>query len=302
MTGSRQVKDAQDFAALVENWCRLDGGLRECLGLVDRVSALGGLSNIVLEVEASRGRFVLRLPRPDAPQLVDRHVELCNILSAASAGLAVAPVHYDAANGLLLFPYLSSSDGPPDTEKLGQLLRRLHDTQVLFQNERRLGMWLDGLFEQARLSPSVQDDILQAETLYSELLSFQFWQDSPVVSSHWDVTAANCLSTDAGLLLIDWEFSARGPRAWDLAYAMLEIGFDADEEEKLLAGYGLDGEDLILIRTEVAEMKVACDLVSALWALGQDASGSGATDFRLFARTRIARAQRQLAALILPKM
>lgn len=291
------MDNARDFAELVENWCHRDERLRGIIGDVSGVAPLGGLSNVVLDVEASNGRFVLRLPRAKAPQLVDRHAELRNIMSAARAELAVAPVYSEPDSGLLLFPFLRSSAGCPDPEELGRLLHRLHAAPDLFENKRALGSWMEDLFGRAGQVSSFHREVAKAEALYRRLLSFQVWQASPIVPSHWDVTAANCLNAENGLVLIDWEYSARGPRAWDLAYAVLEVGYDEAGEEALLAGYGQDSSGLSLFRAEVREMKVACDLVSALWALGQGACGSSAADFRSFASTRLERAERQLNLL-----
>ena len=302
VTGVMSMIAAGEHSDLVEHWCQRDASLKDCLGAIDQVAVLGGLSNIVLDVQSSKGRFVLRLPRPGAPQLVDRQAELFNILAAAQAGLAVAPLHSDPENGLLLFPFLHSSGEAPEPRKLGWLLRQLHDAQGLFENKRELGDWLDNVIGRARLASSSHDEISRAEGIYRALRNLTCWQNSPVAPSHWDVTEANCLDTETGLVLIDWEFSALGPRAWDLAYAMLEIGIEGGEEEKFFAGYEQGRqEEQSSLRSEVREMKVACDLVSALWALGQDVGGSSVADFRAFALTRLERAERQLKGLISQK-
>lgn len=62
----------------------------------------------------------------------------------------------------------------------------------------------------------------------------------PAVPSHGDLAAGNVLVSDRGeIRLIDWEYAAMAPRAWDIGYLAVEAGLDPREDAAALAmAYG----------------------------------------------------------------
>jgi thiamine kinase-like enzyme len=77
---------------------------------------------------------------------------------------------------------------------------------------------------------------------------------------------------------------------WDLAYLSLEADFDAAMDERLLSAYlgrAPSGDET----RRMAVFKPVCDLLAALWALTQQASGNRAADFGSYAIARLNRAR-----------
>ncbi|WP_162009336.1 choline kinase family protein [Labrenzia sp. CE80] len=246
---------------------------------------LPGLTNRVYRIECANGDFVLRLPRVETAMLIDRHAERANLLAAAERGVALAPLLCDVATGVLLSPALDELPDLVSPAALGGLVGRLHGQVEGFEGALDLKMLLQ--------VPSHLDDSLQNRfaPLERALAEHPVKTDAPLVASHCDLSPGNILMTASGPTLIDFEYSGMAPPAWDLAYAVLEHGYDQSSESGFLEAYAAaDGN---LPEPEALKgMKMHCDAVSSLWALGQAASGNDAEDFLDFAERRIARALR----------
>lgn len=289
---------------MLEEWSELPASVAQAIascfelsqwvGEVEHCNSLNSLSNSVFELVSSKGKYVLRLPSSYAQTLVDRHAELNNLTAAASDGLTVQPLYFEPATGVMLSPFVEVSRQTPEPKQLGAVLARLHSLQSGFENNRDLAGWVYRLLEAEKLSRLQRNRVAAA---FESLNGAEHWRESRIVPCHWDVTADNCLVTENGVLLIDWEYSAKGPRAWDLAYASLELGYSAEQEADFIAAYAVGSEQQIKISDEVAEMKVACDLVSALWAFGLQADLALNQDLKEFGQTRLERAERHLDAL-----
>jgi aminoglycoside phosphotransferase (APT) family kinase protein len=265
------------------------------LGPVRSAVRLAGLSNPVFRLETASGQYALRLPRAETASLVDRAAEAHNLQLAATLGVAVVPVFHHPATGMLLTPWAGTS-GTPCPEALGLLLARLHAAPFRFR----------GTIEPDDLIAAQEAMLSGASAHYelflplSERLAAVGAADpvaTAMVPSHGDPGPGNCLVAPEGLRLIDWEFAAMAPSAWDLAYAVLENGWDTPEEQAFLSAYSDDGRDLDGLCRQVGIMKPRCDAISALWALGQAALENDATDFLKFAEQRVARGLASLERL-----
>lgn len=290
------LEELSEIPAIVYQALASCSELGQQAGEVKRCNRLNSLSNSVFELVSSSGKYVLRLPGPYAQTLVDRHAELTNLTVAASAGLTVQPLYFEVETGVMLSPFVEVSRQTPEPKQLGAVLARLHALQSGFENNRDLAGWLNRLLKAEEVSQLYQKRVGAA---FDRLGRAKSWQKSQIVPSHWDVTADNCLVSEGGVLLIDWEYSARGPRAWDLAYASLELEYSAEQQAEFIAAYAVGSEQRSEIADEVAEMKVACDLVSALWAFGQQTDPAPPQDFKEFGQTRLERAEQNLNALSL---
>ncbi len=244
---------------------------------------LPGLTNRVYRIECANGDFVLRLPRAETAMLIDRQAERANLLAAAEQGVALAPLFVDAETGILLSPALEELSDLVSPAALGSLVGRLHRKVAGFAGALDLKMLLqvpphlDGALR-SRFAPLERALAKQPVKTHGQL-----------VASHCDLSPGNILMTASGPTLIDFEYSGMAPPAWDLAYAVLEHGYDQSGERGFLEAYAAAGGDLPAPEG-LQGMKMHCDAVSALWALGQAASGNDAEDFLAFAERRIARA------------
>jgi len=269
-------------------------GLLEACGRPLRAEADPGLSNRVYRVEAGKGVFFLRLPLKTQVAEVDRAAEAHNLKRAADLGLALPPVYCDVENAVLATRAVEVLDPPPADLplQLGTAIGQLHASAVAFQGH--LDPDQVGLAQLRRLPA---DNALSAEwrplgDLLSGLRNQPAGADGVMpVPSHGDPSPGNCLAVAGKLWLIDWEFSAMAMPAWDVAYAILEHGFDEAGERLFLEGYrATAAAPFCPAPLQVEMMKTRCDAVSALWAFEQVAAGRERKLFLSFARTRRDRA------------
>lgn len=260
-------------------------------GDIRQVLAQDGLTNRVLRIEATRGSFILRLPRPETAGLIDRHAEANNQTLAADLGIAVPALFCDADAGVLLTAAMDIAvpAGPELCAALGRLLARLHHSAVIFS----------GRLDPARVIARHEAEIAERPDLAAlfaplkqALAGRGALRNGPkdLCPCHGDLSPGNLLGSAAGLVLIDWEYSAQADPVWDLAYAILENGFSNDDQAAFLTAYASRSEEQAALLIRIERMKSVCDAVSALWALGQVAADRDTADFRAFAQARITRA------------
>lgn len=268
--------------------------LRKLCGNILRATPQAGLSNRVYRLETDRGTFFLRLPRAETAGMVDRDDEADNIRRAADLGVALRPLFCEPAAGILLTRAVETVSAAPDAvaEHLGDVLGRLHASKPVFRGELDPDRVIEAQKRTLVADGRVGADVAQLENVLRTLKSREGARSGgPTVPSHGDPSPGNCLMTPGRIWLIDWEYSAMAEPAWDLAYASLEHGFSAAEEDRFLMAYRHSaGDRLCPSARDLEIMKAKSDVVSALWALEQLRQGSDKTDFLAFAHARRDRA------------
>ncbi|POF29731.1 choline kinase family protein [Roseibium marinum] len=276
--------------------------LLEICGAPGRAVPQAGLTNRVYRLEAERGLFFLRLPRPENAGLIDRQAEARNLGLAAELGLALPPLYVHPGEGILVTGAVDVMDCAPEDfpSRLGDTLGRLHgsgaefagvlDPDDVYRAQR------DFLASAAELRPEIAPLDQALRELANRPADAGAIRRVPV---HGDLSPGNCLWTPDRLWLIDWEYSAMADPAWDLAYAILEHGFSEVQESAFLAAYkAKQPTSLVPAGDRLEAMKARCDAVSALWALEQVARGRDAGIFLPFARGRRDRALARVRVLI----
>lgn len=261
-------------------------------GEVRQAEPQAGLTNRVFRLRADKGDFFLRLPRVETAGSINRKGEAENLVIAAGLGLALPALFIDCDAGVLLTAAVSDLEKPEDLPaRLGLALGALHGSGEVFHGRldphetylaqrRQLRNFLD-LPDELRTLEALMERFAKEEAVGGE---------GPVlVPSHGDMSPGNCLATPDRLWLIDWEYSGMSDPAWDLAYTILEHGFDQAQEVQFLAAYRSVAEDLVPANARLARMKSRCNAISALWALEQVASGRDRIRFLGFAKVRLKR-------------
>lgn len=254
------------------------------------VTRLDGLTNRVYRLGTPDGDFVLRLPRAENAGLIDREAEAHNLALACEHGFAPPAVILDPCSGILLTRAIGprASSEPVGPAALGRIVADLHSAPLAFRGVTDP----DSLIARQRADLGAHPDLVASFEPLADVLE-RLGPSSDVlapVPSHGDLSPGNVLFGSDGPVLIDWEYSVMAAPAWDLAYAILEHDFDAGEERAFLAAYAETGNSIEGLQREILKMKIRCDAVSTLWALGQATKGNSATDFEAFARTRLKRA------------
>lgn len=277
----RRLLPGRDAAVVADaNWRALEGG-------VNRRSFL---------VELGSARWVLRLATPGAAGLLDVTTEAVAMRAAADAGLAPGVVAMDAASGSLLTEYregavawtAADARKPANVARAARLLRALHAVDAplpVYAAERISRGYLAALGAGAS-SELARVGGARSEAWSEELLELARELDArhpPTALCHNDVVAANVLD-DGELLLVDFEYAARGPPLLDLAGLAGMNDFTQAQRRELLSAYGdAQGADTPTL-AELDRAVRMVRLMSFFWArLGAQRAADAAPYARLAA-------------------
>ena len=273
---------------VVTDWDR-----RRSVGDLQR---LGGLTNRIFKVRTAATTVAVRLPGLGTSAYIDREVERHNATVASELGIGCRVLH--AAGGALVTGFIEGRvlspevvRTEPDTlARAARLLGRLHATS------RRFAGRFDPLATIARHRAS-----LDAVPPGTDALIGRLGRPTPparLVPCHVDPVPENFIDAGDRLHLLDWEYSAMGDPAWDLADLAVEADLDAVGRDALVAAYRqvttaqpVDAS----LRARVDALAPVTDVLWGLWALVQDRDGNPADDFVPYAQHRLDRAASRVA-------
>jgi thiamine kinase-like enzyme len=110
----------------------------------------------------------------------------------------------------------------------------------------------------------------------------------PLVPCHCDPLCENFIDDGQRMWIVDWEYSGMNDPMWDLGDLSVEGGFDAAQDEALLAAY-FGGAPTAFDHARMVIYKAMCDLLWTLWGLIQHANGNPVDDFMAYATNRFRR-------------
>lgn len=267
------------------------------------LTRLGGLTNLVYRVETDGEVYCLRLPGAGTEAYIDRGVEAINARAAAAAGVAPELLSTDTS-GLMLSRFVEgattmSPEGfraiPGAVERAGAALRRLHASGEAFAFRFELFAMIDEylgvLSKLGALLPAGYHDVVAEAGAVREALATR---ELPLAPCHCDPLCENFIDTGTRMWIVDWEYSGMNDPMWDLGDVSVEAGFDAAQDEALLAAYfgGPAGE---ADHGRMVLYKAMCDLLWTLWGLIQHANGNPVDDFWAYAANRFERCKRLMA-------
>lgn len=258
---------------------------------------LAGLTNINHVLTHNAVAYVVRLPGEGTSEYIDRRTEEVAARSAAAAGVNAEVMFFDSSDGLMVTRFIDGARtmdseafrDPGALQRAGAALRRLHTTATPFSNEFDLFGMIDQyrslLAAQGASLPDGYDDLQRAADETRRALASN---PVPSVPSHCDPLCENFLDTGTRMYVIDYEYAGNNDPMWDLADLAVEGGFDAHQEEMLLAAY-LGTEPSDEHRGRLVAYKAMCDLLWTLWGVIQHANGNPADDFWAYATGRFDR-------------
>jgi aminoglycoside phosphotransferase (APT) family kinase protein len=178
---------------------------------------LGPLAHSWL-LEYGNEQAVLRIDQPAAKSLgLDRAAEFARLEAVAAAGLGPRPIAVDAAQGLLLRPYVAGRTWQDadlgqvaNLQRTAALLRRVHSAHI---DAPPLDLQA-AISRYARLAGP--HAAVQAGTCRALLARCQDPR-APLVFCHNDPVAGNFVMAPGALWLIDWEYSGFNEFWFDLA-------------------------------------------------------------------------------------
>jgi thiamine kinase-like enzyme len=268
------------------------------------ITRLGGLTNRVFKVEGEE-TLCLRLPGAGTAEYINRAHEAQAAGEAARAGVSPELMFADASSGVLVTRFaegaltMSASQFKSRARaprRAGEAFRRLHCSGAQFSFRFELFAMIDDYLKllstkTVDLPAGYHDVLREAESSRVALAAHPL----PIVACHCDPLCENLLDTGERMWIIDWEYSGMNDPMWDLGDLSVEGGFDAAQDEELLAGY-FGSEPRPDERGRMVIYKAMCDLLWTLWGLIQHANNNPADDFWAYANNRFARCRTLMAS------
>jgi thiamine kinase-like enzyme len=248
----------------------------------------GGITNRNFKVEAGGQEFVLRIGGNDTDLLgIDRKAEHAASRVAAELGLGPEVVAFVEPEGYLVTRYVGGAVGKVDVGLVGAALRRLHD-----------GPALPGRFDSFRVVEAYREIADE----HGVAVPFAYARAKEIADQierrrsgtsfrpcHNDLLSANFIDDGTRLWLVDWEYAGMGDPFFDLGNFAVNNELDEDGENALLAAYGSDDGNALVL------MRFMSDFREAMWGSVQLAISELDFDFGAYANEHFERLARTAA-------
>ncbi|MCZ4352521.1 phosphotransferase [Roseovarius aestuarii] len=265
---------------------------------VDRITRLGGLTNLVHRVDMGDVSVIVRIPGEGTEDYIDRKVEAHNARAAAVAGVSPEVIYAEPDSGLMISatvpdietmtPALfASRKGSP--ARAGAALAKLHRSGEVFEFRfepfAMIEEYLKILSTKDVTLPEGYDEIVaEAEPIKDVLAN----ADITLAPCHCDPLCENFLDDGRLMWIVDWEYSGMSDPLWDVGDLSVEAEMDAAQEAELIGSY-FGREPTSAEVGRVVIHKAMCDLLWTLWGLIQHADNNPAEDFWAYATGRFNR-------------
>ena len=265
---------------------------------VDKITRLGGLTNLVHRVDFGDRSIIVRIPGEGTDAYIDRSVELHNAKAAAAAGVSPDVIFGDPTTGLMI------SECVPDIETMtpnlfasragsparaGRALAKLHNSGQVFEFRFELFSMIDDYLKilstkDVQLPDGYHDAVAAAEPVKDVLET----ANVPLAPCHCDPLCENFLDDGTLMWIVDWEYSGMNDPLWDLGDLSVEAGMNDAQDATMMHAYF--GRDPTAAETgRMVIYKAMCDLLWTLWGLIQVADENPAEDFWAYSTGRFAR-------------
>ncbi|MGZ4366265.1 MAG: phosphotransferase [Gaiellaceae bacterium] len=245
----------------------------------------GGITNRNFKVDAGDQAFVLRIGGRDTELLgIDRAAEYAASCVASELGLGPEVVAFVEPEGYLVTRYVGGAAGKVDVGQVGAALRRLHDGPALpgrFESFRVVEAYRNTAREHGVAVPSAyarSKDLADRIERRRSGTTFR--------PCHNDLLSANFIDDGTRLWLVDWEYAGMGDPFFDLGNFAVNNELTAESEQVLLAAYGTDDGDALVL------MRFMSDFREAMWGIVQLAISELDFDFAAYAAEHFERLER----------
>ena len=263
------------------------------------IEPLPGLTNRNYKITTPGGNYVLRLPGAGTENYIDRAAEAHDAALAAGAGLTPEILYADPATGLMLTRFVDGAEtltaaamhDPATLRDAAQILRRLHDSGLLFRREMRV---FDKINSYLQKSPRAAAQFGAVRKAAEKLRNLVDDPNRRLAPCHIDPTPHNFIrgrGADGGsrLYLIDWEYAEMSEPAYDLAGLSIEAELRDAEDGALLAAYGEGVQGATPDR--VAAYKMSLYLMAGSWAAMAIELGNRTPELEAMAEKRLRQAR-----------
>ena len=248
----------------------------------------GGITNRNFKVGAGGQEFVLRIGGTDTELLgIDREAEHAASSVAAELGLGPEVVAFIEPEGYLVTRFVDGEVGKIDVDRVGGALRLLHDGPALpgrFDSFRVVEAYRATAREHGVAVPSAYEVAKEVADRIERRRS-----GAPLRPCHNDLLNANFIDDGIRLWLVDWEYAGMGDPFFDLGNFAVNHELPEEGENALLAAYGSDDGDALVL------MRFMSDFREAMWGVVQLAISELDFDFGAYAEEHFERLARTAA-------
>ena len=248
----------------------------------------GGITNRNFKATVDGAGYVLRIGGKDTELLgIDREAEHAASLVAAGLGLAPEVVAFVEPEGYLVTRYVEGVVGEVDVERVGKALRRLHDGPALpsrFDSFRVVEVYCATAAAHGVAVPASYE---RAKDVADQIERRRAGAGSR--PCHNDLLNANFIADGDRLWIVDWEYAGMGDPFFDLGNFAVNHELDEPAEAGLLAAYGSDDRDSLVL------MRFMSDFREAMWGVVQQGISELDFDFRAYADEHFERLERTAA-------
>jgi thiamine kinase-like enzyme len=283
-----------DQLAELEEARRVLAAIPAFAGVSAPLQRLGGLTNRVYRA----GELCLRIPGKGTEEYINRRNEKAAAAEAARAGVSPEVLYFDDRSGVMVTRFLDGAatmsaagfrDRTGAPARAGAAFRKLHDSGAVFPFRFELFAMIDGYLKvlankEIVLPDGYHDVVAEAGTVRAALAAHRL----PLAPCHCDPLCENFLDTGVRMWIVDWEYSGMNDPMWDLGDLSVEAGFDAGQDEEMIAAW-FGGEPTPAERGRIVIYKAMCDLLWTLWGLIQHANANPADDFWAYSLNRFER-------------
>ncbi len=263
----------------------------------DKVEKLGGRNNNY-RICTDQGDFVLRLPRKESKETVNRESELYNNKVAGEIGINSKTIYFNQNSGVKITEYIedsetinkSSAKRQENMEQIAYALKVLHTSEKrFFQDFTPFNEMEDYIITVKKENENLFKNYTELQTILSFLKREIENVDMESVPCHLDALPENFIKGKNQVFLIDWEYSANYDGLWDVVSIGLECDYSKDEQ--LLFIYKYLGREPC--KEEIRKMdllSILMDILWSMWALSEVSLGE--EDLYDYSLTRFNRGRR----------
>lgn len=232
------------------------------------------LTNQFLKVEDLRGNTYLVRINGQLWSPFNRKDEDLNLKQLKALKISSKVIFNDFENGFQIckFPDEQSKFTHAKNKNallylIGIVIKNYH-ARANFNNEYRVASTLQSSF--ARLP--VQDQI-KLNGIYQLILRMLLSltnDQTHFVASHNDLLASSVYCEAEQVSIVDWEYSGRNHRSYDLALFSLKASLAPEQEAHLIAAY--DPENNLNVRNSILIMKPVVSFLLFIWGLNSNSA------------------------------
>lgn len=235
------ASDRDEISTLLAGW---EPDLFE--GKAEVTVLIGGANNRNFVVEASGGKYALRVANPQNERFaVDRASAIKAQRAAAAGGLAPYVFATRLPDGHILSEFVEGGTlldteqlTDPDVLRLGgAALKRLHGLPASIRSYSPfddIRLWAKLARADGTELPDDLPELLRAADLIEQLLVDA---DLPAVFCHNDTVPQNIIRFGSELRLVDWDYAGLGWACFELASFCATAELDPDQMETFLTAY-----------------------------------------------------------------